>query len=71
MTGLFKNTRGLVLGIVLAGSFLFGCMPGPITATDLNGFWSGDWGDMVLKVTDSGVRGAYSHDDGTLQGTFD
>lgn len=55
---------------------LFGCSGGepvpPIEVNDIVGYWTGDWGDMVLAEGDDGlVVGAYSHDEGTLSGTLD
>ena len=36
---------------------------------DIEGYWTGDWGDMVVEVTDDNVvRAAYSHDSGTVTG---
>jgi hypothetical protein len=34
------------------------------------GFYSGDWGAMVLRVEGNVVRGTYTHDQGTLVGAF-
>jgi hypothetical protein len=44
---------------------------GPVTAQQISGFWSGDWGDLVLRVTSDGtVVGSYAHDLGMIVGTF-
>ncbi|OGQ11697.1 MAG: hypothetical protein A2138_15630 [Deltaproteobacteria bacterium RBG_16_71_12] len=42
-----------------------------VAAEDIVGYWSGDWGDMILEREEDGtVVGAYSHDEGILSGTF-
>jgi hypothetical protein len=42
-----------------------------VTAQQISGFWSGDWGDLVLRVTSDGtVVGSYAHDLGMIVGTF-
>lgn len=41
-----------------------------IGSDELNGYWTGDWGQLVLVVDGADVRGAYSHDQGTLSGTY-
>jgi hypothetical protein len=43
---------------------------GTIEKTDIVGHWTGDWGDMYLKVVGSKVRGVYTHDDGRVIGIF-
>jgi hypothetical protein len=34
------------------------------------GFWTGDWGDLVMRVVGDEMWGAYSHDEGTVRGHF-
>ena len=41
-----------------------------ITTGELEGLWTGDWGTMALQVDGDQVRGAYTHDDGRIVGTF-
>lgn len=41
-----------------------------VLASEVVGFYSGDWGDMVLKQVGNEIWGAYTHDQGTLVGTF-
>ncbi|MEY2453179.1 MAG: hypothetical protein QOD92_2753 [Acidimicrobiaceae bacterium] len=44
---------------------------GSVNATQINGFWSGDWGDLVLRVTADGkVVAAYAYDQGMIVGTL-
>jgi hypothetical protein len=37
------------------------------------GYWTGDWGEMVLRAGSSPLEviGVYAHDDGTVKGTYD
>jgi hypothetical protein len=37
------------------------------------GYWTGDWGQMVLRAGEGPeqVIGAYNHDEGTVRGTYD
>ncbi|RMH42684.1 MAG: hypothetical protein D6689_07390 [Deltaproteobacteria bacterium] len=39
---------------------------GEFVTAELVGFWTGDWGDMVLREVGDEVWGAYRHDDGTV-----
>jgi hypothetical protein len=61
---------------LLAATFalaLVGCSGGDdfgLDAADIEGYYSGDWGDMLLVRDGDQVRGTYSHDDGTLFGTY-
>jgi hypothetical protein len=41
-----------------------------LSVAEVVGFYSGDWGDMVLKEVNGEIWGAYTHDDGTIVGTF-
>lgn len=41
-----------------------------LAITEVVGFYSGDWGDMVLKEVNGEIWGAYTHDTGTIVGTF-
>ena len=36
----------------------------------VSGYWTGDWGKLVLQDDGGKIRGAYSHDTGTLTGTM-
>jgi hypothetical protein len=49
---------------------LAGGGPAQITAGELEGLWTGDWGTMALQVDGDRVIGAYTHDDGRIVGTF-
>jgi hypothetical protein len=42
----------------------------PVAVAEALGFYSGDWGAMVLRMVGSEVHGTYSHDQGTIVGTF-
>jgi hypothetical protein len=41
-----------------------------ITAGEVEGHWSGDWGDLYLSTENGVTRGVYPHDTGTVQGTL-
>lgn len=41
-----------------------------LTLAEVVGYYAGDWGDMVLKEVNGEIWGAYTHDDGTIVGTF-
>jgi hypothetical protein len=43
----------------------------PVLASEIGGYWTGDWGELVLREVDGEIRGVYSHDQGTVTGTFD
>ena len=49
---------------------MYGCSSEPILADDIEGHWTGDWGQLVLRVVGNEIRGTYSHDQGTVVGTF-
>ena len=42
-----------------------------VTAGEIEGTWTGDWGTMVLRRVGDEVHGAYAHDEGTIVGTFE
>ncbi|HKP58668.1 MAG TPA: hypothetical protein VJV78_18235 [Polyangiales bacterium] len=42
-----------------------------LRVSDVLGFYSGDWGDMILRKQDDEIWGAYVHDDGTITGKVD
>lgn len=42
----------------------------PLTTKDVEGYWSGDWGQLVFREKDGKMIAAYSHDDGTIVGTL-
>lgn len=46
-------------------------IPVELDVSEIVGYWSGDFGDMVLVADGDEVRGAYTHDEGTVLGTFD
>jgi hypothetical protein len=46
-------------------------VPVELDVSEIVGYWSGDFGDMVLVADGDEVRGAYTHDEGTVLGTFD
>jgi len=63
---------GLVLGACGSGSGRTDQVPvpprgGPVVAPVPSGYWSGDWGRLVLAEDG---RGAYDHDDGTVMGAM-
>ena len=37
---------------------------------DVSGYWTGDWGQLVLRQDGANVRGVYKHDKGTIVGTM-
>jgi hypothetical protein len=39
-----------------------------LRVSDILGFYSGDWGDMVLRTHGDEIWGAYQHDEGTVVG---
>jgi hypothetical protein len=39
-------------------------------ATAVAGYWTGDWGDLVMHVVGDEMWGAYTHDEGTVRGRF-
>ena len=41
-----------------------------LALSEIVGYYAGDWGDMVLKEVNGEIWGAYTHDDGTIVGTF-
>lgn len=41
-----------------------------LTAAEVVGYYAGDWGDMVLREMNGEIWGAYTHDMGTIIGTF-
>lgn len=41
-----------------------------VTNAEIVGHWSGDWGDMELKVVGEEIWGSYTHDEGTLVATW-
>jgi hypothetical protein len=45
--------------------------PAVVTAPDIVGFWTGDWGRLVLREQGGEIQGVYSHDQGTLTGTLE
>ena len=73
---------GWCLAAVLGGSGCIATTAAPIvvgapsaapsvTKEQVQGHWTGSWGDMVLRVVGNEVWGAYAHDEGTLVGTFE
>ena len=42
----------------------------PPVVQSVSGYWSGDWGKLVLRETEGKIIGAYSHDQGTITGTM-
>jgi hypothetical protein len=46
-------------------------VPSDIVVDDIEGLWTGDWGTMVLEESDGVVRATYTHDEGTIVGTFE
>lgn len=43
----------------------------PLSSGAVSGFWTGDWGDLVLRVSDGGrVVATYAHDQGMIVGTL-
>jgi hypothetical protein len=45
--------------------------PAYVTAAEVEGLWSGDFGKLLLEVdADGRMRGVYVHDDGTVLGRF-
>lgn len=44
---------------------------GGITADDIAGYWTGDWGRLVLRTAGGEIWGTYDHDEGTVVGTLD
>lgn len=43
---------------------------GGLTVDDILGGWTADWAEMQLREEGGTVRGTYSHDEGTVVGTF-
>jgi hypothetical protein len=43
--------------------------PAP-TRQEIQGHWSGHWGRLVLKEVNGQIRGVYSHDQGTIVGSY-
>jgi hypothetical protein len=41
-----------------------------LRVSDILGFYSGDWGDMVLRKQADEIRGVYEHDGGTIVGAI-
>jgi hypothetical protein len=41
-----------------------------LTAAEVAGYWTGDWGQLVLQQHGDKMVGAYSHDEGMLVGTL-
>ena len=39
-----------------------------VKADDVAGFWTGDWGNLILRQYGEAIWGAYGHRDGTLVG---
>lgn len=42
-----------------------------VTLAEVLGYYSGDWGEMLLRQVGDEVWGAYTHDDGTVVGTLE
>lgn len=42
-----------------------------VTLAEVPGFWTGEWGNLVLQPRGGEVWGAYTHRDGTLVGRFE
>ncbi len=42
----------------------------PLANSDVVGYWSGDWGNLVFREQGGKIFGAYDHDDGTIVGTI-
>lgn len=42
----------------------------PITASEVVGYWTGDWGRLVLRESNGRVIGVYDHDEGTVSGAM-
>lgn len=43
---------------------------GPLSAEQVIGFWSGDWGNLVMREQGGKIHAVYDHDDGTIVGTI-
>lgn len=41
-----------------------------LTAAEVTGYWTGDWGQLVFREKDGKILGSYSHDEGTIVGTI-
>jgi len=39
-----------------------------LQAADVEGYWSGDWGKLMLREVPGGFRATYVHDSGTVTG---
>jgi hypothetical protein len=39
-----------------------------ITAAEVEGYWTGDWGKLMLRSVGDEVRATYLHDEGTVTG---
>jgi hypothetical protein len=74
------SEEGFVGRFAFASLLLVGCSskPGPVVKEgpgvpvppDPSGYWSGDWGRLVIRNDGGQVRGAYDHDEGTITGTM-
>ncbi len=42
----------------------------PIAPNEVAGYYSGQWGDMVLRLVGDEIWGAYTHDQGTIIGRY-
>jgi|GEM_PF-7039836 len=42
----------------------------PIAASEVVGYYSGQWGNMVLRMVGEEIWGAYTHDQGTIVGRY-
>jgi len=41
-----------------------------LSAAEVSGYYSGEWGDMVFRVVGNEIWGAYTHDQGTIVGKY-
>jgi hypothetical protein len=41
-----------------------------LTPADVEGYWTGDWGQLVFRQKDGKLLAAYNHDDGTIVGAI-
>jgi hypothetical protein len=42
----------------------------PVVPPDYVGYWTGKWGQMVLRESNGRVTGVYGHDEGTVTGAM-
>ena len=47
-----------------------GVLPHRLEAKEVEGYWTGDWGQLVFREKDGKMLAAYNHDEGTIVGTI-